>query len=78
VRNAKQVGGALPTREQDLFRAAVVFAGAGVDSVLKQTLRSCIPIQIVRSEPARGKYVDWLNYCQRVLNCVEGKRADTK
>jgi hypothetical protein len=52
--------GRLTHAEQDLFRTAVAFAGAGVDSVLKQTLRSCIPIQIVRSEPARGKCVDFV------------------
>jgi hypothetical protein len=47
--------GRLTHAEHDLFRAAVVFAGAGVDSVLKQALRSCIPIQIERSEAARGQ-----------------------
>lgn len=38
----------------------MVFAGAGVDSVLKRALRSCIPIQVERSVPARGKYVDFV------------------
>jgi hypothetical protein len=52
--------GRLTHAEHDLFRAAVVFAGAGVDSVLKRALRSCIPIQVERSEPARGKYVDFV------------------
>lgn len=52
--------GRLTHAEHDLFRAAVVFAGAGVDSVLKQALRSCIPIQIVRSEAAKAKYVEFV------------------
>ena len=53
--------GRLTHAEHDLFRAAVVFTGAGVDSVLKQALRSCIPTQIIRSEPARNKYVDFVS-----------------
>lgn len=52
--------GRLTHAEQDLFRAAVVFAGAGVDSVLKQALRSCIPLQIERSQSARDKYLDFV------------------
>lgn len=52
--------GRLTHAEQDVFRAAAVFAGAGVDSVLKQCLRSCIPIQIVHSEAARAKYLDFV------------------
>jgi hypothetical protein len=52
--------GRLTHAEHDLFRAAVVFAGAGVDSVLKQALRSCIPIQVDRSEAARTKYIDFV------------------
>lgn len=52
--------GRLTHAEHDLFRAAVVFAGAGVDSVLKQTLRSCVPIQVDRSEAARSKYIDFV------------------
>lgn len=47
--------------EQDLFRAALVFAGAGVDTVLKQALRSCVPIQVERSSDAREKYVEFVS-----------------
>lgn len=52
--------GRLTHAEQDLFRAAVVFAGAGVDAVLKQALRSCVPIQILRSSSAREKYIKFV------------------
>lgn len=52
--------GRLTHAEHDLFRAAVVFAGAGVDSVLKQALRSCVPIQVERSDLARTKYIDFV------------------
>ena len=52
--------GRLTHAEHDLFRAAVVFAGAGVDAVLKQALRSCVPIQVERSAPARDKYLEFV------------------
>jgi hypothetical protein len=52
--------GRLTHAEQDVFRAATVFAGAGVDAVLKEALRKAIPIQIRRSEPAKEKYVDFV------------------
>lgn len=52
--------GRLTHAEQDLFRAAVVFAGAGVDAVLKQALRSCVPLRIEKSDAARGKYVEFV------------------
>jgi hypothetical protein len=46
--------------EQDLFRAAVVFAGAGVDTPLKEALRSCVPLRIEQSGAARGKYLEFV------------------
>lgn len=52
--------GRLTHAEQDLFRAAVVFAGAGVDSVLKQALRSCVPIQVESTGDARSKYLEFV------------------
>jgi hypothetical protein len=52
--------GRLTDAEHDLFRAAVVFAGAGVDAVLKEALRSCVPIQIDESSQAREKYIDFV------------------
>lgn len=38
----------------------MVFAGAGVDSVLKQSMRSCNPLQVERSQSASEKYVDFV------------------
>lgn len=52
--------GRLTHSEQDVFRAAVVFAGAGIDTVFKQALRSCVPIQIDSSEGARKEYLDFV------------------
>ena len=52
--------GRLTHAEQDIFRAAVVFAGAGVDTVFKEAMRGCIEIQIERSEGAREKCLDFV------------------
>jgi len=52
--------GRLTHAEQDIFRAAVVFAGAGVDTVFKEAMRGCIAIQIERSDGAREKYLDFV------------------
>ena len=52
--------GRLTHAEQDVFRAAVVFAGAGVDAVFKQAIRGCIGIQVERSDGAREKYLDYV------------------
>jgi hypothetical protein len=53
--------GRLTHAEHDLFRAAVVFAGAGVDAVLKEALRSCVPIQI--DVPSQARESMWTLLC---------------
>jgi hypothetical protein len=65
--------GRLTHAEQDLFRAAVVFAGAGVDAVLKEALRSCVPIQVARSPHAQEKYVDFV-----MRHIQSGQTLDTR
>jgi hypothetical protein len=52
--------GRLADAEHDLFRAAVVFTGAGVDTVFKEALRSCIAMQIGRTSGARDKYIEFV------------------
>ncbi len=52
--------GRLADAEHDLFRAAVVFAGAGIDTVFKEALRSCVAMQIDRSTGAREKYIEFV------------------
>lgn len=54
ARSAKQ--GRLTHAEQDLFRAAVVFAAAGLDSTLKELVRQAVPLQVKRSADAREKF----------------------
>lgn len=59
VREAKRKGGQelrrLSHGETDLLRAAVVFAGAGIDAVLKQLLEDALVTLLDRSTAARGK-----------------------
>jgi hypothetical protein len=57
--------GRLTHAEQDVFRAAVIFAGAGVDTVFKEALRGCVTLQIESSTGAREKYLEFVtNYIQ--------------
>jgi hypothetical protein len=51
--------GRLTHAEQDIFRAAVVFTGAGIDTVFKESLRNCVSIRIEHSDTAREKYIDF-------------------
>lgn len=53
-RDAKR--GRLTHVEQDVFRSAIVFAGAGVDSTLKELIRLAVPSQVTRSDRARDKF----------------------
>lgn len=58
-RNAK--AGTSTDREQDLARAALIFAAAGLDSVLKQLMRDTLPDLIRRDEAVRKeleKFID--------------------
>ena len=52
--------GRLTHAEQDVFRAAVIFAGAGVDTVFKEALRGCLNLQIESSIGAREKYQEFV------------------
>lgn len=65
--------GRLTHAEHDIFRAALVFAGAGVDTVFKEALRSCVPIQLDASEDARKKY---LGFVER--NITSGSGLNTR
>lgn len=53
ARNAKQ--GAPTDEEQDLLRATVVFAGAGIDSMTKQLIRDTLPDMVKTLPPARER-----------------------
>ncbi len=50
----RATGGQTTDEEQDLLRAMLVFAGAGLDSMCKQLVRDCLPVLAKTSKPARG------------------------
>ena len=50
------IRGRMPENEADLLRAAVVFAGAGLDATLKQLIRDTLPLLLDRNEQAHGKF----------------------
>jgi hypothetical protein len=55
VRTARNAKGAPTDEEQDLLRAMVVFAGAGIDSMTKQLIRDTLPILVAGSSQARNR-----------------------
>lgn len=57
VRNAK---GTATDHEQDLLRAAFVFAAAGLDSMVKQLIRDTLYLVIAKDEGARKQFTDYL------------------
>ncbi len=48
IRKARNAKGAPTDEEQDLLRAGLVFAGAGLDSMAKQLVRDALPVVIDR------------------------------
>jgi len=48
--------GRLTENEEDLLRAAIVFAGAGLDATLKQLIRDSLPSVLEVSDLADGKF----------------------
>ena len=46
----------MPENEVDLLRAAVVFAGAGLDATLKQLIRDTLPLLLERNKQAHEKF----------------------
>lgn len=53
--SGKPTPGTPTDEEQDLLRAMVVFAGAGLDSMTKQLIRDALPEVIKRDSEARGE-----------------------
>ena len=50
------IRGRMPENEADLLRAAVVFAGAGLDATLKQLIRDTLPLLLDCNEQAHDKF----------------------
>lgn len=66
--------GRLTHAEQDLFRAAVVFAGAGVDAVLKEAMRACVPIAVESLAGARDKYLEFVTRYLQSGSAIDARR----
>lgn len=55
VRKARHAKGTPTDEEQDLLRAMVVFAGAGIDSMTKQLIRDALPALMAGSTQTRSR-----------------------
>lgn len=60
VRKARNAKGMPTDEEQDLLRAMVLFAGAGLDSTVKQLIRDALPAIIERDEGATVQFKDYI------------------
>ena len=56
VRKARNAKGTPTDEEQDLLRACVVFAGAGLDSMAKQLVEDALPIVVERHPGAESMF----------------------
>ncbi len=56
TRTARKAVGAPTDEEQDLLRAMLTFASAGLDSMFKQLIRDALPHVILRNEGARAQF----------------------
>ena len=64
VRSARNAVGAPTDEEQDLLRAALVFAGAGLDSTVKHLIRGAVPLLAISDDEMRSELE---TYVQRRL-----------
>ena len=68
VRKARNARGTATDHEQDLMRAALVFAAAGLDSCLKQLVRDTLRIVIKENEGAHDQFTDYVRSKLRRLD----------
>lgn len=60
VRVARKAKGTATDHEQDLMRAALVFAAAGLDSLVKQLIRDALRNVLIRNVGARAQFTDYV------------------
>ena len=60
TRRARQAKGTPTDKEQDLLRAMLVFACAGLDSMLKQLIRDALKLVIDQSEGAQLQFKSFI------------------
>ncbi len=58
--DGQDLRGRLASNEEDLVRAAIVFAGAGVDATLKQLIRDALPRLLQNHGDAHDQFVDFV------------------
>lgn len=63
------VRGRLPHNEADLLRAAIVFAGAGLDASLKQLIRDALPSLLDKSDQAHSEFE---TFAERNIRTADG------
>lgn len=60
VRAARNAKGAATDHEQDLMRAALIFAAAGLDSLVKQLVRDTLQTVILKDTGAHAQFVGFV------------------
>jgi hypothetical protein len=70
VRQARNARGTATDHEQDLMRAALIFAAAGLDSCVKQLVRDTLQIVIAKDDGAHRQFTD---YVQAKLRRLDGQ-----
>jgi hypothetical protein len=69
VRKARNAKGTATDHEQDLMRAALVFAAAGLDSLVKQLVRDALQTVIAKNKGAHAQFTE---YVQSRLRRTDG------
>lgn len=67
-RQTGEIRGRVPANEEDLLRAAIVFAGAGLDSSVKRLIRDTLPELLDFSSDAQEKFE---SFCAARLGSTE-------
>ncbi len=60
VRKARNAKGTATDHEQDLLRAALVFAAAGLDSMVKQLVRDALHTVVAKEKGAHAQFADYV------------------
>jgi hypothetical protein len=60
VRKARNAKGTATDHEQDLMRAALVFAAAGLDSLVKQLIRDTLQTVITKNKGAHAQFTEYV------------------
>lgn len=76
VRHARGAKGTPTDEEQDLLRAMVVFAGAGLDSMTKQLVGDALPVLVTELPTARDRIEELVSRHLRQTGIVEADEEE--